>query len=419
MKKNYFSVLVLVAILFANSMNAATIYVSPTGLAGNGGTNWSSDAKDLVGGIAAATSTDEIWVMAGTYNASATLLSLVSKKIYGGFNGTELAISDRKKSDMDANGVVEPWEFTTESKIDGGGLYPVFSVSGNGSVVDGMVFQNGFYNATASNTGTGLNVSGGAATNIISIVNCTVRGNKTTTVGQTGAAGSTYTDGAPGVYAIGVGVTLDKCLIEKNTLDLTTNTTYTATISTNGIGIMLANGCQKNSIVRNNLALSKVFFLAAAPTTPVNNFIRGGGVFVKYSTNNQSTPNVTLPSVINCVVANNEIRSYGQTSGLSGAGLYIYDAGYVQNCTVVKNKFTPYYNADGTGGERATGDGGGIYVRLASTASASSKNRYVHNTIAWGNYSPAAVSTGEYRSQIYVHTPIDYSTTEFKNVITT
>lgn len=401
----------LVVISLVGYINAAIIYVSPTGVSGNGGTSW-VDAKDIVSGIAAATSTDEIWVKSGTYYANATLLNLVSKKIYGGFAGNVTDTKEnREKSDLDGNGAEESWEFTNQSIIDGQNQYLVFSVSGDGAVVDGLVFQRGYYNATTANKGTGLHIAAGAATNIINVSNCIVRNNKTETIGQTGATGSIYADGAPGVYSQGVGVTIDGCLIEKNTLDLTTNTTYTTAATTDGAGIMIVNGCIKNSIIRNNISITKII-------NTLNGVVRGGGVFAKYSTSNQSNP-VAIPRVINCVVANNEIRSYGQTTGLSGAGLYIYDAGYVENCTVVNNKFTTYTNADGTGGERAIGDGAGLYVRLGTNPSATFPNRYVYNTVCWGNYSPAAVASGEYRSQIYIHTTVNWSTTEFKNVITT
>ena len=121
MKKFYTLFFVLTVLIC--TINAATIYVSSVGT--GGGTSW-TDTKDLAAAITAATSSDEIWVKAGTYNATATILSLVSKKIYGGFAGTESVKTERVKSDMDGNGLTEPWEFTNESKIDGGGLYRVF-----------------------------------------------------------------------------------------------------------------------------------------------------------------------------------------------------------------------------------------------------------------------------------------------------
>lgn len=409
MKKYYF--LALATLLLTGSLSAATIFVSPTGLVGNDGTSWSTP-KDLLSGINAATATDEIWVKSGTYPISA-VVSLVGKKIYGGFVGTETSLLERVKSDLDGNGLVEPWEFNNLSIVDGQRQYPVFSVSGKWSVVDGLVFQHGFYNVanTTTNVGTGLHVNG-AVSDTIDVKNCIVRYNRSTADGN---PGGNLKDGSAGLCAMGPNVTVDGCLIEKDTLDLSTNTIYTVGMLTNGTGAEIINGCIKNSIIRNNLTLTKV----SASGTNIYNFIRGGGVFVKYNINTLNA----IPRVINCIVANNEVRSYGQTSGLSGGGLYQYDAGYVENCTIVNNKFTPYLNADGTG-TRATGDGAGFYSRMGSTATAAFPNRYLYNTVVWGNISTAAKTvvsgfSDEFANEIYLKSTPNWSSFEFKNVVTT
>jgi hypothetical protein len=73
---------------------ASVVYVVPGGAGAQTGADW-ANAKDLQYALTAATSSDQIWVKAGTYkpttgtDRSATFQLKSGVAVYGGFNGTE------------------------------------------------------------------------------------------------------------------------------------------------------------------------------------------------------------------------------------------------------------------------------------------------------------------------------------------
>jgi len=86
----------LVLLGLAGIATASVIYVSTSGSDSNNGLSW-ANAKQTVGaGLGAAFSVDEVWVKAGTYHGLVTLKNGVG--LYGGFNGTETARSQRNWS---------------------------------------------------------------------------------------------------------------------------------------------------------------------------------------------------------------------------------------------------------------------------------------------------------------------------------
>ncbi|MFM9947178.1 MAG: choice-of-anchor Q domain-containing protein [Saprospiraceae bacterium] len=99
----FFIILVLLA---ASQLQAATWYVKTTGSDSNTGLSWAQAFRNLQTAIDAAQTGDQIWVATGTYSPTTTLGSNLSAywrtfkiqkdvKIYGGFNGTETALAQR------------------------------------------------------------------------------------------------------------------------------------------------------------------------------------------------------------------------------------------------------------------------------------------------------------------------------------
>jgi hypothetical protein len=85
----------------SHESNSAIIYVNVNAVGMNNGSSWVNAYNDLQTALSVAFVNDDIWVAAGTYKPTSTSsrgISFVMKNgvdLYGGFNGTETAISQR------------------------------------------------------------------------------------------------------------------------------------------------------------------------------------------------------------------------------------------------------------------------------------------------------------------------------------
>jgi hypothetical protein len=100
MKKLYFfNLLSLFVFLLCNAIvaNAAIKYVNVNNTSPGSGSNWASAYNDLKTAIDAASSGDELWVAAGTYQPASGQSFAMKEgvKIYGGFAGAENSLSQR------------------------------------------------------------------------------------------------------------------------------------------------------------------------------------------------------------------------------------------------------------------------------------------------------------------------------------
>ena len=84
----------LIALTLTLTATAQILHVTPTGSGTGTGANW-ANATTLETAVATATSGQSIWVQANTYNLSATLVIPQGVRVYGGFVGTETALSQR------------------------------------------------------------------------------------------------------------------------------------------------------------------------------------------------------------------------------------------------------------------------------------------------------------------------------------
>lgn len=89
-----------------------TLYVKPTASGSASGTSWANAMSDLQAAVNTE-SISQIWVAAGTYTAADTngFIPVENVDVYGGFAGTEEFLEERAKSDLDANGQIDPWEY--------------------------------------------------------------------------------------------------------------------------------------------------------------------------------------------------------------------------------------------------------------------------------------------------------------------
>ena len=234
---------------------------------------------------------DTILVSKGTYTIDAGIALKTGQKLYGGFDGTSSSLVIRATSDLDGNGIIEPWEFTNATEITSSVPAAYAMTLANNSIVDGLTFK-------------GINNTATAAASIISIYS-SVTGSfmrnvtiKDCNVTSTSAA----------VYILnGSAGTIQNCMIQNNTMSITGGS-----FASFGGGLFLTSTNAKaiGCIVRGN----KI-------TNVVNTKAKGGGVFLQLGA-----------KLINSVVYNN------QTDG-QGGGVFINDAtSEAINCTVAKNK---------------------------------------------------------------------------------
>lgn len=130
-----------------SSRVAPTIYVDAASTATSpNGSSWSEAYPELSSALAAATSGQAIWVAAGTYypttgsdrTASFDLVSGVS--VYGGFAGTETALTDR---DPAAHVTILSGDIDTNGVLDGANSYHVVR-GADSAVLDGFTITMGY-----------------------------------------------------------------------------------------------------------------------------------------------------------------------------------------------------------------------------------------------------------------------------------
>ena len=133
-------------------------YVAPTAFGANNGTSWTDAFTDLHDALALAEAGDEIWVAEGLYHPSAAgnrsvrfeILSGV--RLYGGFAGTELDLSERdwQAHPSILDGDIGAAGDSTDNSYNLLYLYRPDSLT----VVDGFTFQNALANDPAAPAGT-------------------------------------------------------------------------------------------------------------------------------------------------------------------------------------------------------------------------------------------------------------------------
>lgn len=290
---------------------------------------------------------DEVWVAKGVYENSATMIlnadnNKTDVTLYGGFIGTETSIEQRVKSDVDGNGIVEPWEFTNVTNFKGKGsaddassTFVMLSMQ-SGTTVDGVTISDNYYTGQTASGGS----IGGSGTVRNTIFRNLVTENKTD--------GKNITGG--GIYISGGHV--DGCLIESCAAIQTANNggqnqgggVLIYGVSDNNCGIRTPSGYLKNSIIRNCKSEGGSKPMGAAI------FYKNGAI------------------VENCVIANNA-STRGANGTKDGQGVIqghtkgdaTYEVNRFINCTIVNNVADIYT----------------IFFEAACTE--------VYNCICWGN----------------------------------
>lgn len=408
----------------------------------------------------ATTATDSIWIKAGVYyvdrtvgtNTSAIKINSGVKQIFGGFAGTETKLSQRQRTDLDGNGIIEPWEFTNQTIFDGsnmsayGGVITsrkdiyasgaptttglsitcpdkktILSIEGSANhIIDGIVVQNGKWDGD-SNAG-GISISVAATVRNCIIQKCSITRHYDLNNGASVSDGAALRIASPLAIA-------DSCLIQDNVCGPLLPGAYN-----NAAGVTVSQGTLSNSVVRNNISYVRSCpsgtggFAAgeltdlglSTPTTTFNGNNQGAGVIISgYGAGKRAG------LVVNCIVANNEAVCLDPNptgAAFLAAGITINNGGVVMNSTVVNNKESfANLNTTNTFPNPAL-EGVGVYLKTTTYTTgtpALTRNNIasIYNSIVLGNTATAA--TLATKADITVKTNAAYDPTENGSAVTT
>jgi len=378
---------------FASLVNAATYYVDGSRPDDSGdGLSWATAKNEINSVITLAKAdavADSIYIKAGTYNLSAQMITGDNDNYYGGFAGTESSPEDRAKSDLDGNGVIDPWEFTSPTVISSNYTSWVTTNLVRGAFEFGTTLSdrpvkiNGFTFMHIPNFTSAL------AQRTISISSSWVVFENNTIRDCYVLSTQSYYAGNTGTLVNSSG-TMKSCLIEKNTIYV--STTGIDKLAVPGIALNLRSklvGC----VVRNNSATMDYSLCTEATANNVN------GLIVNSSRNTGGQI-----MIANCLIYNNEgifvpkiggnvlIAPLGAIVTLSTGLPTAIGLDTIVNCIIANNKSTNLISA-------------GLYVRRAN-----GQTHAILNNALWNNKtSTDEISNFTFASQL------SQSTTSAKN----
>ena len=338
---------------FASIANAKTIYVnSTTGSDSNSGLTWETALKSIPYALTVTSpSGDNLWIAGGTYviPGTSTFTQGNGTGMYGGFSGNEAYLSSRPNSDLDGNGIVEPWEFTNATVL-------TFNVTDKSAITFTGAAFNGFTLSASATLNDNQSACVYTMNDWTNFVNNTIKNNHLTFSVNTDHGGY-----YPFFKASG---TVNNCLFEKNTVTVTaTQFAYICPFITVNASYHNNKGTKfLNSVIRNNTVT--VDYSTAA--SGINSYgARAlimnvqGGMNPTTATGNKGG----LPTkVANCIIHNNEmIYIPGSAAGqlfdaatiVTGTSINYWDGNAnvkqpttdsIINCTIANNKGTRINN---------------------------------------------------------------------------
>ncbi len=343
---------ILFAALFLpfNSIYSKTIYVATDGN-GTDGSSWTNAYTNIQTAIDAASVDDEIWVKEGVYYAdplapdiaenvdrslSITLKSGV--KLYGGFTADEASIDERPMLDLNGNGVIDAWEYSSPSVISGE-IQNDGDVTNNtqhlviipdgvdaSTLIDGFTITLGYSDTQSTVTGvgtftftSGVIIGGGSITGSI-VQEC-----------ESNSAIDSYGGGICAVNANVDGCFVDGCTLTGKGVyggGVYLNASEMKGTLVNNCGLVSpeASGLASGGGVFSTTSVIDSCFIYGCSANPESNFKGfGGGMY-----NNNS-------HIIDCWVADNKTEG---TNG-NGGGIYGVSSTYI-NSVVFNNEASAY-----------------------------------------------------------------------------
>jgi len=294
------------------------------------GLGWATAKQTILAASALAASGENIYIKGGTFSTSAAMVFKAGVNYYGSCDAANtLVATTRSLSDMDGNGVIEPWEFSNPTLLLSSNTSTTYTAGsfhfGSLTSVDGFVFTNTY--SSGSNYGRTFTYQETSSTNIFTFKNNIIR--------NCDFAG-TATGSFFGYFTL-TG-TATNCLIENNKFAVTSTTGFSNS-SARGLVVINTGAKVSNFIIRNNQVNFNFTTVNSGATANTN--ITGLIVQVQ-----SGAAGNTIAK--NLIINNNEINYTGSTSPnlptatrgavLSFGGTVATD--YILNCTVANNKTT-------------------------------------------------------------------------------
>ena len=352
--------------------NCNIIYVTTTGAGAQDGSSWSNATSNLQYAMDVAmicTPPATVWVAQGTYTPGRSLITQPQVAVYGGFEGNEPCTFDLSQRNFISHATV----------VDGASSYRVLYKScpfaaGNGSLFDGLTFQNGFLTNTSEYAGAYLfantdlrnctfanNLRPGVYAIDCRIDNCTFYGNNGIGLycaGATSVSNSTSNNNNNhGIYFASTG-TLSNCTMKQNST----------------CGLYITNGKAEGCLVTENGSTNYGVYSSGSNVRIINTTIfnnNGGGLYASGGL------------FVNVNIANNSKTRTGTSSSAVYGGVYARSNARFVNCNIVKNKIELVPNYEG-GSVNWTNTYPGIF-------NYSTDNEYT-NCIVWGNRTDTVVN---------------------------
>jgi hypothetical protein len=311
----------LFVVLFAATANGTNYFVDPDGNDSNDGLSWETAVKTLGKARDLSTTTDNVYVKSGTYSFTGTF-TFGNANYYGGFKGDESNPSERSLTDLDGNGIIDPWEFQfptlLSTSYNNGSAFSLPSAS---ITMSGFTFT---HVATRTTAGTLRTVNIPAAFPGIfennTIKDCVLSATMTASIG--------------GMLMTVSGV-VRNCLFENN---------QTTCSSTADVAVMLGvdalvNSKISNCVFRNNKATAN-WSIGSTANANLRGFI------LNIAPSNTASDKNTVK---NCLFYNNEVVFVGNTGNPTSTNgaivtLSTFSASAstdsIMNCTFANNKAT-------------------------------------------------------------------------------
>jgi len=276
---------------------------------------------------------DQTWIISGTYLLTDTLRLFEGVGLYGGFAGTESAITGRAKGS-------NAWDFTNETVLDGNAT--VMGIVGGSATVATVVDGLSLYNC--KNTASALYGAGGRLVGAnTTMQNCIVRNCVTASTAATSSGG----------VVLNAGATINNCYIHHNQ-----TSGYGAGVTITGDA-----GTLSNSKITNNKATlfgGGVNLYAATSGVNVSNCdissdtttTKSGGGLLVFST---SVTNANPITISNCTFTSNIATGATGSAGALYLNTKVGNIVNISDCSFTSNTsaLTP---------KSTTGGGGAIWI---------------------------------------------------------